>query len=303
MRSLILIALGGAVAQLVDGSLGMGFGATSTTLLMALAMMNPASASATVHVAELGTTLVSGLSHWKFKNVDWGVVLRLGIPGAIGAFIGATLLAHISLTFAKPVTAGILTLIGISLVIRFARGRVAGKRAGIPRGRMLSALGLFGGFVDAAGGGGWGPVTSSTLLSIGREEPRRIIGTVNTAEFLVTLAASAGFLLAMWDELLQHLMAVGGLLLGGMVAAPIAAWLVSIVNPTVLGGFVGTTLVLTNMGYVLDAIPNHEQFAPLAYALVVLVGGGLSIRGMLANKKLTQRRRYYSEKMAPSTTH
>lgn len=285
MKALILIALGGAIAQLVDGSLGMGFGATSTTMLIALAAMNPAVASATVHVAELGTTLASGASHWKFKNVDWAVTRKLALPGAVGAFIGATLLANLSLAFAKPVTATILALIGVSLVVRFSRGRRKIKPEGQVKNSTLTTLGFFGGFIDAAGGGGWGPVTSSTLMTIGKAEPRRIVGTVNTAEFLVTLAASAGFLLAMRDQILENITAIGALLIGGVLAAPVAAWLVSIVNPTLLGGFVGTTLVLTNLGSLLALLPYHETYAPLVYALVTLAGIGLSLRGMFLTKK------------------
>lgn len=289
MKTLILIALGGAAAQLVDGSLGMGFGATSTTLLIALVAMNPAVASATVHIAELGTTLASGASHWKFKNVDWAVTRKLALPSAIGAFIGATLLANLSLAFAKPVTATILTLIGVSLVVRFARGRRKISSKGQVKNTTLRTLGLFGGFIDAAGGGGWGPVTSSTLMTLGRDEPRRIIGTVNTAEFLVTLAASAGFIVAMGDQLLEYLPAIGALLIGGALVAPLAAWLVSIINPTLLGGFVGTTLVLTNIGSLLELLPYHETYAPLAYALVALTGIVFSLRGMLLTKKYMMR--------------
>lgn len=132
MNKLLLIALGGLLAQLVDGSLGMGFGATSTTLLLALAAMNPASVSAVVHVAELGTTLASGVSHWRFNNIDWKVVLRLGLPGAVGAFAGATLLSNLSLATAKPVMATILTLIGINLVLRFSTGRRTARGTGAP---------------------------------------------------------------------------------------------------------------------------------------------------------------------------
>ena len=112
MRKLLLIAVAGAAAELIDGTLGMGFGVTASTVLIVLAGLGPAQASAIVHTAELGTTLASGVSHWKFGNVDWGVVLRLGVPGAIGAFLGATLLSHMSTAVAAPVTAGILCVLG-----------------------------------------------------------------------------------------------------------------------------------------------------------------------------------------------
>ena len=122
MRKLLLIAVAGAAAELIDGTLGMGFGVAASTVLIVLAGLGPAQASAIVHTAELGTTLASGVSHWKFGNVDWGVVLRLGVPGAIGAFLGATLLSHMSTAVAAPVTAGILCVLGVVLVAKFARG-------------------------------------------------------------------------------------------------------------------------------------------------------------------------------------
>ncbi|MDO4820981.1 MAG: sulfite exporter TauE/SafE family protein [Rothia sp. (in: high G+C Gram-positive bacteria)] len=302
MNKLLLIALGGLLAQLVDGSLGMGFGATSTTLLLALAAMNPASASAVVHVAELGTTLASGVSHWRFNNIDWKVVLRLGLPGAVGAFAGATLLSNLSLATAEPVMATILTLIGINLVLRFSTGRRTSRGTGAPATpRTLGFLGLFGGFVDAAGGGGWGPVTSSTLMSIGKTEPRRIVGTVNTAEFLVTLAASLGFVLGMWQDLTEHLLAVLALLAGGVLAAPVAAWLVTRINPTALGGFVGTCLVVTHLPYLIGLFPALAPYSlPLTLA-TALTGLALSTRGVLQSRQLIPHRPTgYQETVSPS---
>lgn len=288
MRTLLLITLGGAIAQLVDGSLGMGFGATSTTLLITLAAMTPASASAVVHVAELGTTAASGLSHWKFGNVDWKVALQLGIPGAAGAFLGATVLSNLTLNAAKPVTSTILLLIGLSLIIRFSRGRRTTTSTQPPASRRsLTTLGLFGGFVDAAGGGGWGPVTSSTLMSIGKTEPRRIVGTVNTAEFLVTLAASLGFILGLWSELVEHFSAVLALLTGGVIAAPFAAWLVSRINATALGGFVGTTLVLLNLSTILKLLPALEPWTLPIYLTVAILGITLSALGVRRSRALT----------------
>ncbi|MDU0479370.1 sulfite exporter TauE/SafE family protein [Staphylococcus chromogenes] len=247
MRTLTLIAFAGLTAQLVDGALGMGFGATSTTLMLALTALGPAHASAVVHTAELGTTLVSGASHWKFGNVDWKVALRLGVPGAIGAFCGAYLLASVSLDAARPLTAAILCGIGAHLVWRFSRGRIRRVPRDLKKLRWLPFLGLFGGFIDASGGGGWGPVTSSTLLSAGGGSPRRVIGTVNTAEFLVTFAATIGFAASLWAELISQIWLVLALLAGGVVAAPVGAWLTSRLNPTLLGGLVGTTLVATNI--------------------------------------------------------
>lgn len=279
--TLLLIAVAGLAAQLVDGGLGMGFGATSTTILVMLAGLGPAAASAVVHTAELGTTLASGVAHWRFGNVDWKVVARIGVPGAIGAFIGATVLANLSTEAAQPVMSLILALIGLNLMIRFSRGLTQRKLETQPHStQFLGGLGLFGGFVDATGGGGWGPVTTSTLLAAGRSEPRRIVGTVNTAEFLVTAAATAGFAIGMWHDLVANLAAVLALLAGGMVAAPIGAWLVSRLNPILLGGVVGTLIVFLNLPKVLAAVGVPDDGLWAARGVVVLLGAALSWRGV-----------------------
>ena len=281
MRKLLLIAVAGAAAELIDGTLGMGFGVTASTVLIVLAGLGPAQASAIVHTAELGTTLASGVSHWKFGNVDWGVVLRLGVPGAIGAFFGATLLSHMSTAVAAPVTAGILCALGVVLVAKFARGASVPPPMKQPYNPVfLAVLGVCGGFIDASGGGGWGPVTSSTLMSLGRTEPRRVIGAVNTAEFLVTLAATLGFALGMWHDLVANAVAVVGLLLGGVIAAPLAAWLVSRVNPFLLGGVVGTGLVFLNSPKVLALMEFSDRIVLGMRLLILLVGLSLSVVGV-----------------------
>lgn len=280
MNTLILIALAGLAAQLVDGGLGMGFGVTSTTILVMLAGLGPAQASAVVHTAELGTTLASGLSHWRFGNVDWKVVATIGVPGAVGAFAGATVLSNLSTAWAKPIMATILAVIGLNLMFRFSRGLTRRKNVNRPHSRgFLGGLGLFGGFVDATGGGGWGPVTTSTLLSAGRSEPRRVVGTVNTAEFLVTAAATLGFVIGMWTDLVENVAAVTALLIGGVIAAPIGAWLVSRLNPILLGSFVGTLIAVLNLPTVLKeiGITDHLVWVRLA---IILLGIVLAVRGM-----------------------
>ncbi|MEV3936307.1 sulfite exporter TauE/SafE family protein [Glycomyces sp. NPDC049804] len=245
MRSLVLLGLVGLAAQLVDGSLGMAYGVTSTTLLLAIGA-NPAAASATVHLAEIGTTLASGASHWRFGNVDWKVVLKIGIPGAVGAFAGATVLSRLSTEVAAPVMSIILLSLGLYLLIRFTVRGLDRKNLGKPlRKRFLAPLGLVGGFLDATGGGGWGPVGTPALLASGRIEPRKVIGSIDTSEFLVALAASAGFLVGIGSAGIDFAW-VGVLLLGGLIAAPIAAWLVRHIPPRVLGSAVGGVIVLTN---------------------------------------------------------
>src|SRR5688500_7653858 len=193
MRKLVLLALVGLGAQLVDGSLGMAYGVTSTTLLLAIGT-NPAAASATVHLAEIGTTLVAGVAHWRFGNVDWKVVLRIGVPGAIGAFAGATFLSNLSTETAAPLMSIILLTLGVYILTRFTVAGLPKGRQCVPlRRRLLSPLGVVAGFVDATGGGGWGPVGTPAILASGRLEPRKTIGSIDTSEFLVAVAASIGF--------------------------------------------------------------------------------------------------------------
>lgn len=270
MPSLVVLALIGLAAQLVDGSLGMAYGVTSSTLLVAWGI-SPAMASGSVHLAEVGTTLISGLSHWRFGNIDWKVVLRLGVPGAAGAFIGATVLSNISTELGRPVMSAILLVLGVMLLVRFALRGVGSPKSNIGRrARFLAPLGLVAGFVDATGGGGWGPVATPTMLISGRTEMRKVIGSVSASEFLVSMAASTGFLVSLGNEGVNWTIA-GALLAGGAVAAPFAAWLVSKVTPRILGTVVGGLILLTNVRTL--SIHFGVQTAPAAglYAAVCLV--------------------------------
>lgn len=245
MKTLILLALVGLGAQLVDGSLGMAYGVTSTTLLLAVGT-NPAAASATVHLAEIGTTFVSGISHWRFGNVDWRVVARIGVPGAVGAFLGATVLSRLSTEVAEPVMALILLALGLYVFLRFTLAGLPRANLGKPlRKRFLGPLGLVAGFVDATGGGGWGPVGTPAILASGRLEPRKVIGSIDTSEFLIAVSASLGFLAGLGSEGVRGTWVVA-LLLGGVVAAPIAAWLVRHIPPRILGSLVGGLIIVTN---------------------------------------------------------
>lgn len=246
MRTLILLALAGLGAQLVDGSLGMAYGVTSTTLLLAMGT-NPAAASATVHLSEIGTTLMSGASHWRFGNVDWKVVAKIGVPGAVGSFLGATVLSKLSTELAEPVMSLILLGLGVYVMSRFTFKGLPKGRLGKPlRKRFLAPLGLVAGFLDATGGGGWGPVGTPALLASGRMEPRKVIGSIDTSEFLVAVAASLGFLFSLGSQGLKWTWVIA-FLLGGVVAAPVAAWLVRLVPPRVLGSAVGGIIVVTNV--------------------------------------------------------
>ncbi|MBF6287979.1 sulfite exporter TauE/SafE family protein [Nocardia cyriacigeorgica] len=275
MRTVILLAFAGLAAQLVDGSLGMAYGVTSTTLLLAIGT-NPAAASATVHLAEIGTTLASGVAHWKFGNVDWRVVARIGIPGALGAFIGATVLSSLSTDLAKPVMALILLGLGVYLLGRFTLLDLPRTNLGKPlRKRFLTPLGLVAGFLDATGGGGWGPVGTPAILASGRMEPRKVIGSIDTSEFLVAVAASVGFLIGLGSAGV-NLGWTLALLAGGLIAAPIAAWLVRHVPPRVLGSAVGGLIVLTNIRTLLrsDWIDAGAGARWVVYAIVGVIWAG-----------------------------
>ncbi|MBD0348882.1 MAG: sulfite exporter TauE/SafE family protein [Thermoleophilia bacterium] len=270
MQTLIVLALFGFAAQLVDGALGMAYGATSTTLVLT-AGFSPVVASASVHLAELGTTLASGASHWRFGNVDWRTVRRIGIPGGIGAFGGAIALGRISAEVAKPWMAGVLLVLGVYILGRFSF-RALEQRDGrrYVRGRYLVPLGLVGGFVDATGGGGWGPVTTPTLLASGRMEPRKVVGSVDTSEFLVAFAASAGFLLALGSEVIAW-QVLFGLLTGGLAAAPLAAWLVRKVTARLLGALVGGFIVLVNARTIFGVTSEASGLRGSTYAAIVVV--------------------------------
>lgn len=269
MPSLLLIAIAGFFAQFVDGALGMGYGLTSSTLLIAVGL-TPALASASVHLAELGTTAVSGIAHQRFGNVDWPTVRRIAIPGAIGAFAGATFLSSISTAAAKPIAGGLLFILGVYVLLRFLIGRAPKREPGTPGIKLLLPLGVVGGFVDATGGGGWGPVTTPTLLADGRLAPNRVIGTVNASEFLVALAASVGFLIGLGTAGINFGIVLA-LLAGGVIAAPLAAWVVRHLNARILGVVVGGFICFTNARLILGAAGASSGVTWAAYGVIVVV--------------------------------
>ena len=244
MRKLVLLALVGLAAQLVDGSLGMGYGVTSATLLVA-GGLGPAAASAAIHFSEIGTSLVSGVAHHTLGNVDWRTVGILALPGFVGAFAGATFLVQLDGEVARLLVAGLLLVLGVYVTWRFlAPDRL--RFQGRPSARFLAPVGLAAGVLDAVGGGGWGPVGTSSMLSSGRLEPRKVIGSVDTAEFVVSVGASLGFLAALGSQGIEWAV-VAALMLGGVVAAPIAALLVRHLPARILGVAAGGLIVLTNV--------------------------------------------------------
>jgi uncharacterized membrane protein YfcA len=286
MRNFLVLALVGLAAQLVDGSLGMAYGVTSSTLLLA-AGVAPAAASAAVHFSEIGTTLVSGYSHHRLGNVDWRTVSILAVPGAVGAFAGATFLVSIPGDVAKPWVAGILMLLGIYVLYRFLVLR--GRRPSFPgklSAKFLAPLGLFAGAMDAIGGGGWGPVGTTSLLSSGRLEPRKVVGSIDTSEFLVAVGGSLGFVIALGSQGIEWEIAAA-LLVGGVIAAPFAAWLVKHLPATVLGVAAGGVIVLTNSKTILEAVGatgSTVALAALALAVAWLVCLSVAIRDHRAHR-------------------
>ena len=212
---LLTFAAVGFAAQLVDGALGMAFGQISSTILISMGVP-PAAASAGVHTAETFTTAVSGISHVAHGNVDWRLFFRIVIPGVIGGVLGAYVLTQIDASTAKPIVLTYLAALGLYLFYRGVMHRHTERRP-----KIVSPLGLVGGFLDAAGGGGWGAIVTSNLLVQG-SNPRRTIGTVNTAEFFLTVTISATFIATLgWKA---FTVATVGLLIGGVLAAPFGAW-------------------------------------------------------------------------------
>ena len=210
-----------------------------------------AAAWAGVHFSELGTSLVSGISHHRFGNVDWRTVGILAGPGFIGAVLGSTFLASLDGEAATPWISGILLALGVYVIWRFLA--LGGKRPEFksrPSAGMLVPVGFVGGALDAIGGGGWGPVGTTTLLSSGRLEPRKVIGSIDTSEFVVAVGGSLGFLIALGSQGIEWQI-VAALLIGGVIAAPFAAWLVKLLPAKVLAVAAGGIIILTNIRTIL----------------------------------------------------
>ena len=237
----------GMAAQMIDGALGMAFGVITQTLLVSALGVPPANASASVHLVELFTTGASGASHIWHRNVDWGLFKRLVPFGVIGGVSGAYLLSNIDASAARPWVMAYLTGIGFYLLwraIRMAKPRFADPRYTRP-------LAAAGGFLDAAGGGGWGPVVTSNLLIQGGD-PRKVIGTVNSAEFLFTLSISIAFIATL--GLAAFTLITVGLIIGGVIAAPFGALLASRVRPRLLLLVVAIVLIVTSSYSIYTAV-------------------------------------------------
>ncbi len=219
---LLLVFAVGFLAQLVDGALGMAFGVVSSTGLMTIGL-SPAAASAVVHTAEIATTGAAGASHAWFRNVDWRLFRRLALAGVVGGVIGALVLSQVSGKAIQPFVAAYLLMMGIIILMR------AFRIAPVEDAKQDYAppLGLVGGFLDAVGGGGWGPMVTSTLIGSGHA-PRQIIGTVSASEFCVAVAIAVAFFSQLGLAHGEYIIALGA---GGLLAAPFGAYVAGRVRP------------------------------------------------------------------------
>jgi uncharacterized membrane protein YfcA len=230
----ILLVGIGFVAQLIDGALGMAFGVLSNTAMLALGLP-PAQASAIIHTAEIFTTASSAASHCYHRNVDWKLVAHLGIPGVLGAVLGSWILSNIDVSAARRYVYLYLLLMGVYILWKSAH--VAAQR--VAQARWIAPLGFVAGFLDASGGGGWGPTATSTLIGAGHA-PRETVGSVNTAEFLVTTASATTFFIELGASPLERLLPI---MIGGVAAAPFGGWLVKKVPARLLMIAVGLLIV------------------------------------------------------------
>ena len=239
-----LFAIGFA-AQLIDGALGMAFGVISTSAMLALGMP-PAQASAVVHTAEIFTTGASAISHVWHRNVDWRLVWRLGIAGAAGAVLGAWILSNLDATAVRPFIAAYLLAVGAFILLRAMQMAPARDAPAV----WTAPVGFVAGFLDASGGGGWGPVATSTLVGSGHA-PRLAVGSVNTTEFFVTVAAATTFFVELGASPIRELIA---LILGGLLAAPFGGWVVKRMPPRPLMVAVGLLIVVLSAWQIAHAL-------------------------------------------------
>lgn len=285
MKKLIVLAFVGFLAQLIDGALGMAYGVTSSSLLLAFGIA-PAVASASVHLSEVVTTAASGVSHIKFGNVDKKMVYRLIIPGSIGAFTGACFLSNLPGDIVKPYVSAFLLLLGFYVLFRFLfKFQSNEEKESKPLSVKQSIpLGLIAGFADATGGGGWGPIATPVLLSKKGMTARKVVGTVDTSEFAIAVSATAGFILSLGWETVNWLW-VGALMLGGIFAAPIAAWLVRKVPAQLMGILVGGFIIFVNARTILTTWVTNEASYPVIYGFILLGWGAAILFGIRKMKE------------------
>jgi uncharacterized membrane protein YfcA len=294
---LLMVAVAGFVASLVDGALGMGFGPTSSTILLSNGL-SPAAASTTVNLAKVAVGLAAGVSHWRFRNIDRKLVLQLAIPGCVGALIGVTVLSKVDGDQLKPYLALLLTLVGLRILLRFSRPVTAG---GDDAGDQLASpdavppYNASGVEVTAVAGGvtnglvgAWGPVVTPFLLHRGLP-PRFAVGSVNTAEVAVAAVAAGSLIASLGGSGLDAAVVIA-MLAGGIIAAPLAAWVIRFVRPQPLGLAVGALLLLTNARELANWQDLHAS-RWWGYSLVVALVGVAALRA-----------RRLRLQIAPSTT-
>jgi hypothetical protein len=238
--SILIFILVGFIAQIIDGAMGMAYGVSSNTFLLSLGIP-PAAASASVHMAEVVTTGVSGISHWRLGNINWKLVRILLIPGVIGGIAGAYLLTSVDGNVIKPYISAYLLIMGVVILVKAFRNPTPSNGQ---HGARIGVLGLIGGFCDAVGGGGWGPVVTTTLVARG-DNPRFTIGSVNFSEFFVTFAQSVVFVLTL--SFAEYWQIILGLLIGGVIAAPLAAIMAKKLPVKALMIMVGTLIIILSI--------------------------------------------------------
>lgn len=289
MSELLLIALAGFVASLVDGALGMGFGPTSSTILLGTGL-SPAAVSTTVNLAKVATGITAAISHWRFENIDHRLVLHLAVPGCVGAGVGVTVLANVDGDQLRPILAVLLLLIGLRILVRFSRPMTATavdtSEEGAPPSFDVPGVEV----VAAAGGvtnglvGAWGPVVTPFLLHRGLP-PRYAIGSVNTAEVAVAVVASGSLLASIGGDGID-VATVLAMLVGGMIASPLSAWVIRYLPARVLGLAVAALLLSTNVRE-LAGWADLGALRWLGYAAVVVAVAGAALRPRRRREKLS----------------
>jgi uncharacterized protein len=284
MDELVLVAVAGFVASLVDGALGMGFGPTSSSILLGTGL-SPAAVSTTVNLAKVATGLAAAISHWRFENIDHRLVVRMAVPGMAGALIGVTILARVDEEDLRPVLACLLLLVGLRILVRFSRPVTTRVHddIGPPSFEVhgVTAAAAAGGVTNGLVGA-WGPVVTPFLLHRGLP-PRYAVGSVNTAEVAVAIVASGSLLASVGGDGIEG-GTVLAMLLGGVIASPLAAWLIRFVPVRVLGLAVAALLMVTNVRELID----HLEIGPIrwvAYAAVGLAVAGAVLRPWFAARR------------------
>jgi uncharacterized protein len=237
--NILIFVLVGFIAQIIDGALGMAYGVSSNTVLLSLGLP-PAFASASVHMAEVVTTFISGMSHVRLKNISRDLIIKLLIPGILGGVAGAYILTSLPGDKLKPYISVYLLIMGLVILIKALKKNHETRQVT----SFIAPIGLAGGFFDAIGGGGWGPVVTTTLVARGHD-PRFTIGSVNFCEFFVTFAESIIFILTL--SVFQYWRIILGLLIGGAIAAPLAAVVVKKLPTRLLMFIVGILIILLSI--------------------------------------------------------